>query len=330
MDNVLDSLAGQNPLLEIDTSFSNYLAVRTRTSKDHMVGGRMDYAFDADFSIRQKFITYSGWNRIYKNLVSSEIPNKFKRVFQTASKASQEVYPEALAIVKTCAERLMIDPPDVYVRSAPNKLEIYAISAENTAPVIVLTSGLCDACTKEELQFLIGCECGHIQNNHCIYYMAAPSFGITMDSDVVNPIMDGGKQLSSTMMDWLALSNVTADRAGIICLDKPKDYAAVFAGIRNKGINDIYSRTGCVYDNERIMKMYETIHVTPARSIFLDSTWNSLERRAFAGMEFLNCEVLYNWRNDIEKVDIHTVNKQALEVRCEIILGSDSSGKAGV
>ncbi|MGN0607926.1 MAG: M48 family metalloprotease [Oscillospiraceae bacterium] len=329
MNDVLDSFAGQNPLLDIDTSFSNYLAARTRNYKDHRVGGRMDYAFDADFSLRQKFITYSGWNKIYKNLVTSEIPNKFKRVFQTASEAAPGMYPEAYGAVKTCAERLLIDVPKVYVRNAPNKLEIYTLSAENTAPAIVVTSGLCEACTKDELQFLIGCECGHIQNNHCIYYMAAPSFGIIMDSEVVNPVTDSGKQLSSAMMDWITLSDVTADRAGIICLDDPQSFSAVFAGIRSKGINDIYSRTGCVYDTDRTMKMYDTIHVTPARSISLDSSWNSLERRVFAGMEFLNCEILYSWRSDIEKTDIHMVNKQALEVRCEIILGS-GAGKAGV
>ena len=46
-------------------------------------------------------------------------------------------------------------------------------------------------------------------------------------------------------------------------------------------------------------------------------------------MESLNCEILYSWRSDIDKTDIHMVNKQALEVRCEIILGS-GAGKAGV
>lgn len=324
MNDVLDSFSGTNPLLDIDTSFSNYLSSRTRTHKDHKVGGRMDYAFDADFSIRQKFITYSGWNRIYKNLVTSEIPNKFKRIFQTASEATVSSYPEIYSIVKVCSERLMTLQPKVYVRNAPGKMEIYAISAENTAPVIVVTSGLCEKCTREELQFLIGCECGHIQNNHCIYYMAAPNFGIIMDSDVINPVTDNGKQLSSAMMDWIAMSDITGDRAGIICLDSPKDYVSVFTGIRDKGLNDIYGRTGCTYDKDRIMKMYETIHVTPARSISLDSSWNTLERRVFAGMEFLNCEILYNWRSDLDTSDIHTVNKQALEVRCEII-----TGKAG-
>lgn len=329
MNDVLDSLEMQNPLLDIDTSFTNYLAVRTRKSKDHIVGGRMDYGFDADFSVRQKFITYSGWNKIYKTLVTIEIPNKFKQIFKTASEASQSSYPEIWAIAKSCAERLMIDIPKVFVRNAPNKMEIYSISAENTSPVIVLTSGLCEKCTKDELSYLIGCECGHIQNNHCIYYQAAPSFGIIMDSEVVNPVTDNGKQLASVMMDWLTLSNVTSDRAGIICLDRPQEFSSVFISLRQKGINDIYSRTGQEFDSKKAEKMYETLHVTPARSISLDSSTNSLERRYFAGMEFLNCETLYSWRNDIGAADLHTVNKQALEVRCEIIIGADPR-KAGV
>lgn len=328
MNDTIGSLEKQNPLLDIDTSFTNYLAARTRTSKDHIVSGRMDYGFDADFSVRQKFITYSGWNKIYKNLVTTEIPNKFKQIFKTASEATQGNFPEICAVVKTCAERLMIDIPKVFVRNAPQKMEIYSISAENTSPVIVITSGLCENCTKSELEYLIGCECGHIQNNHCIYYQAAPSFGIIMDSDVVNPVTDNSKQLASVMMDWLTLSYVTADRAGIICLDRPQDFSEVFRSLRKKGINDIYSRTGQNFNFDKTDKMYEALHVTPARSISLDNSVNKLERRYFAGMEFLSCETLYSWRTDIENTELHTVNKQALEVRCEIILGS-TTGKAG-
>ena len=40
----------------------------------------------------------------------------------------------------------------------------------------------------------------------------------------------------------------------------------------------------------------------------------------------MNCEILYNWRSDLSKEDIHTVNKQALEIRCEIILGAAKEG----
>lgn len=322
MNSVLDMYAGQNPLLDIDTNFNAYLSARTRTFKDHMVGGRMDYAFDADFSLRQKFTTHSGWNKIYKNLVSTEIPNKFKRVFQTASEAGAMHFPEAFDAARVCAERLKIKMPNVFVRNS-SKLEIYTLSAEGTSPAIVLTSALCEACTKEELRFLIGCECGHIQNNHCIYYMAAPNFGVIMDNDMI--VEESSKPVSTAMIDWITLSDITADRAGIICCNDPKNYASIMAGIRSKGISDVYSRLECGYDYDRVMKMFETLHFTPARNINLDDSWSRLEKRVFAGMEFLNCEVLFNWRDDIDKTDVHTVTKQALEVRCEIIVGADAA-----
>lgn len=325
MNSVLDTYAGQNPLLDIDTNFTAYLASRTRTFKDHMVGGRIDYAFDADFSLRQKFTTHSGWNKIYKNLVSTEIPNKFKRVFQTANEVGAMHFPEVYDAAKVCSERLKIKMPSVYVRNS-SKVEIYTLSAEGTSPAIILTSALCEACSKEELRFLIGCECGHIQNNHCIYYMAAPNFGVVMDNDIVNPIVEeNNKMTSSAMLDWITLSDITADRAGIICCNHPKDYAATMASIRSKGIVDIYSRTSCGLDYDRVIKMFDTLHFTPARSINLDDSWSRLEKRVFAGMEFLNCEILFNWREDLDKTDIHTVTKQALEVRCEIIVGADTA-----
>ena len=43
-----------NPLMDINTSFCDYLVARTRSYQEHVVGGTLDYAFDADFAMRQK------------------------------------------------------------------------------------------------------------------------------------------------------------------------------------------------------------------------------------------------------------------------------------
>ena len=74
------------------------------------------------------------------------------------------------------------------------------------------------------------------------------------------------------------------------------------------------------------MKLYEVLHITPARNIVLPPDCSSIEKRILAGLEFLSCETLYNWRSDLNKEDVHTVNKQALEVRCEIILDAAKEG----
>lgn len=319
-----DTAAEYNPLLEIDTSFAAYLNARTRSYKDHIVGGMMDYAFDADFSVKQKITAFSGWSRVYKTLSGKEIPNKVKRIFQSADMAGSLKYPEMYDAVKACAEKLQISVPTAYVRNAPGKYEIYSVSAEGTDPFIVATSGLIDVCTKEELRFLVGCECGHIQNNHCIFIMAAPYFGadISAGPEGMSPTESFTPltQISGMVSGWLRLADVTGDRAGIICLSNPQGYPIIMAGLYEKGIFASYGSKPL--DLNALLKEYETMHITPARNIVLPDGCGAIEKRILAGLEFLSCEILYNWRADLSRADAHTVNKQALEIRCEIILDS--------
>lgn len=336
MINPLESWAGQNPLLEIETSFSAYLSARTRSFKDHVVGGRLDYAFDADFHMRQKINNLSGWSKIYKSLVGNDIPNRFKKVFQSTSAAGSLLFPNAYEAAKICAERLQISVPNVYVRNAADKLDIYSISAPDVEDCIVITSGFYEACTKEEMIFLIGRECGHIQNNHCIYNLSASYFGYrnedgfsSGDENVQNS--EGVlKQLNTTLLAWSRLADVTSDRAGIICLDNPHNFPEIMNSLYEKGIITIGNRLDNFLDLERIKQSYESIHITPARNIKLDDNYNFIDRRILAGLEFLNCEAFYNWRSDFNKNDIHTMNKQALEVRCEIIIDSAKEGTKNV
>lgn len=320
--------AEHNPLLDIDTSFAAYLNARTRSYKDHIVGGAMDYAFDADFSVKQKITTFSSWSKVHKNLVSKEIPNKVKRLFQSTDVAGSLKHSEIYDAVKVCAERLQISVPTAYVRNAPNKYEIYSVAADGTEPFIVVTSGLADICTKEELRFLVGCECGHIQNNHCIFNMAAPYFGVTNleEFEDYTPSENDSsvKQIAGTISEWLKLSDITSDRAGIICLSKPQDYPSIISALHEKGIFTTYKKDKL--ELGELMKLYDVLHITPARNIVIPAECSTIEKRILAGLEFLSCEILYNWRTDLNKEDVHTVNKQALEVRCEIILDAAKEG----
>lgn len=323
-----DTAADYNPLLDIDTSFAAYLNARTRSYKDHIVGGMMDYAFDADFSVKQKITAFSGWSKVYKNLTGRDIPNKVKRIFQSTDVAGSMKFAELYNAVNVCAERLQISVPTIYVRNAPNKYELYSVSSEGIEPFIVATSGLAEVCSKEELRFLIGCECGHIQNNHCIFNMAAPYFGINFsdDQDELKPAEtdSSSMQIASTISEWIKLSDVTSDRAGMICLSNPQDYPMIMAGIHQKGIFAHYKKESL--DLNELMKLYEVLHITPARNIVIPHECAAIDKRILAGLEFLNCEILYNWRSDLSKADIHTVNKQALEIRCEIILDAAKEG----
>ena len=89
----VSAMQNNNPLLDIDTSFNSYLKARTRSFKDHIIGGALDYAFDADFSMRQKIHGITGWSKLYRTIVSHDIPSKIKRLFQTASIAGSLKFP---------------------------------------------------------------------------------------------------------------------------------------------------------------------------------------------------------------------------------------------
>ncbi|MCH5347799.1 MAG: M48 family metalloprotease [Oscillospiraceae bacterium] len=320
--------ADYNPLLDIDTSFAAYLSARTRSYKDHIVGGMLDYAFDADFSVKQKISSFSAWSKVYKSLVSREIPNKIKKLFQSADIAGSMKHPDIYNTVQVCAERLQISVPTVYVRNAPDKFEIYSVAAEGTDPCIAITTGVIESCSKEELRFLIGCECGHIQNNHCIFIIAAPYFGVTEsdgDEEYIPALNDGSvMQIAGTISEWIKLADVTGDRAGMICLSNPQEYPTIINSIRSKGGFNAYAKDN--FDLNELLKQYEVLHITPARNIVMPKNCSSFDRRVLAGLEFLSCEALYNWRTDLNRADVHTVNKQALEVRCEIILDAAKGG----
>lgn len=319
------SMQNNNPLLDIDISFSSYINARTRSFKSHVINGALDYAFDADFSMRQKIHGISGWNKLYKTIVSNDIPVKVKKLFHSSSIAGSLKFPVIYEATCKCAERLEISLPAVYVKNGDTR-EIYSIAGEGFDPCIVVTSDLEELCTPEELQLLIGCECGRIQNNHCVYNMTAPYIGLKREEGFIPPESPQGegtsRQLEFTIAEWVRLADITSDRAGIICCDNPEKFPQLFASLKRKGIKDFFGRKGSDVNLEKLMKSYEVIHVTPARNIVIDPTATLSMRRIYAGMEFLNCDILYNWRSDLKKTDIHTVNKQALEVRCEIIVGA--------
>lgn len=323
----ISKMLDYNPLMDIDTSFIYYLKARTRSYKNHVVGGALDYAFDEDYALRQKIHSISGWGKLSKNLVSTEIPAKIKKLFHTTSVAGSLTYPTIYEAVNKCAERLEISVPTVYVRKDDITNEIYSIAIEGYDPCIVVSSGLETLCTDDELKYLIGCECGKIQNNHCIYNMSAPYIGLKKEEGFVLPDESNGdginRQIEFTIAEWVRYADVTSDRAGIICCDDPEKFPQIFASVKAKGIKDFFGRKGSNINLEKLLKNYEIIHKTPARNIAIDPTSTLSMRRLYAGMEFLNCDILYSWRPDLNKSDIHTVNKQALEVRCEIIVGAE-------
>ncbi len=310
-----------NPLLNINTSFSDYLAQRTRSYQEHVVGGTLDYAFDSDFALRQKIGGISGWSRLYKAITTTDIPTRFKRYFSTSDTASSILFAKAYEAVKQCSDRLQISLPSLLIRKAGEVPEIFSLTGDGIEPVIVLTADIAEEFTPEELRYVIGCECGRLQNRHCTFNYAFTYPGISKgdSAEVTDADKTGVRELNYLLNKWLLAGDITADRAGIICLDDPASFADVYSSVRKKGLPDSLGNQNLFINTEEILAKYDAIHITPVRSLKLGEDTSEDERRIFAGMEFTGCEILYIWRSDLERPTTHISNKQSLEIRCEII-----------
>ncbi len=313
-----------NPLLEINTSFADYLLQRTRSYQEHVIGGTLDYAFDADFALRQKIGGFTGWSKLYKTIVSADIPGRYKRFFQSADAAGSMQYAKAYEALKKCSDRLQMSLPELLVKKAGEVPQIFSLVGEGVDNCIVISRDLADECTPDELCYLLGAECGRLQNRHCAFNYAFTYPGISKgdlngDGTLGDENKSNIRELNYSLNKWLVAGDITADRAGIICLDDPQDFPKVFASVRRRGLPDSFGVQDKDIDMPRILSVYEKLHVTPVREMHLSPTTKADERRIFAGMEFTGCEILYVWRPDLETPSTHIGSKQTLEIRCDII-----------
>ncbi len=143
--------------------------------------------------------------RLWKRMTQSEI-------LGTAVKVSERQFPELHQITHQCAERLHIAAPDVYV--VPNVGALNASTfGTNDDSFIALNGVLVDHLSDEELRFVIGHECGHIQNNHVVYmtalYYLMHSANLFLRWIVTPAVM--------ALQSWTRRAEITCDRAGLIC-----------------------------------------------------------------------------------------------------------------
>lgn len=319
-----------NPLLRIDTSFRSYLNAFTRSFNNHVVGGALDYAFDSDFAVRQKINGLTGWTKLSKCITTTDITEEAKHLFLKFSQAGPLKFPEIYDIVTTCAERLELKQPTVFVRCDIDKPMIYSIASDIIEPCIVLTEALIEKYSTEELHALIGCECGRIQNNHCVYNMACTYSSFTQNG--FKPAVRSyegavNNQIICALVEWVKYSEITVDRAAMICMDDPFRYLEVMSGIYKKGYVDFYGKSEKKIDYERICSIRDDINKVLARQLSVPGDLNRVEYRLLCSTEFLNSNTLRYWRKNLSVAADRYISAEVCDIRCNMILESAKGGK---
>lgn len=312
-----------NPLLNIDTDFRSYLNIYTRSFQNHLIDGQLDYAFDSDFAMRQKIVGLSGWNKLAKAINTTDVTAEAKNLFVKCEKASALKYTNVFGILKSCCERLELALPIVLIRKDLDRPLIYSIATEMIDPSIIITEQLLDMCSDEELEMLIGSECGRIQNNHFAYNWAFTYLNYNSETyrpsersytGSVNP------QIIGALSEWIHDADTTADRAGMICMENPGRFGELFCGLFEKGYIDFFGRSQRGIRLEKIRSDIAKNSTTAARNLVRDHSLSDIERRVVAAAEFLSCESLFTWRPDLEPPDTNRFSGEICDVRCSVIL----------
>jgi Zn-dependent protease with chaperone function len=113
---------------------------------------------------------------------------------------------------------LDVDEPELYVTMDPNP---NAYTFGHKRPFIVITSGLVDLLGDEELLFTIGHELGHIKAGHVLYTVLAKNIASIVAAIGQATLGIGtllGQGLVVALHDWYRKAELTADRAGLLCV----------------------------------------------------------------------------------------------------------------
>ena len=158
-----------------------------------------------------------GFDQILK-LLSGMLRERQHRLLYLASGArvGPRQFADLDALLQECVDVLDApEKPELFVTQSPIA-NAYTIGMDQ--PFIVLTSGLYDLMTHDEMRFVVGHELGHALSGHAVYrtmmmhlMRLAGSFGFM-------PI--GGwalRAIVAALLEWQRKSELSGDRAGLLC-----------------------------------------------------------------------------------------------------------------
>jgi len=159
----------------------------------------------------------------FEFLVKKLMEIGFEQFFRITNLASNvqvkgKMLPRLRETLRYAARILDMQEPDLFITTTPVP---NAYTYGETKPFIVLTSGLIEVMDEEEIFFILAHELGHIKCGHVLYKTMARNFKIVLDIAAaatlgVSSLISIGLQLA--LFDWERKSEMTCDRAGLLCV----------------------------------------------------------------------------------------------------------------
>ena len=211
----------------------------TQSSRWAIGGGRIRfpdispraYEHPADRGALVALRAIPGFDAVLK-AVSAAIGERSVRLLFLASaiRVSPRQYPLLHQMLNECATALDVQPvPELYVQQSPLPT---AMTVGLDRPLIVISTGMLDLVDDDGLRFVIGHEVGHVLSGHAVYRTMLLQLINIATSIQWMPIGYWGiRAIIQGLNEWYRKSELSCDRAGLLCGQDPKAALRVHASL---------------------------------------------------------------------------------------------------
>ena len=183
-----------------------------------------------------------GFDAVLK-AVSAAIGERSVRLLCLASaiRVSPRQYPLLHQMLNECATALDVQPvPELYVQQSPVPT---AMTVGLDRPLIVISTAMLDLVDDDGLRFVIGHEMGHVLSGHAVYRTMLLQLINIATSIQWMPIGYWGiRAIIQGLNEWYLKSELSCDRAGLLCGQDPRAALrvhATLAGAQNPDEMDV-------------------------------------------------------------------------------------------
>lgn len=174
----------------------------------------LEFAHPVDSTII-KVLETGAVKKVFSDAVNLLVSTNYGLMLSSGIPINRQNFPELSDILYDCCQTLSIDMPYTIVTNEVPGTNAFATGTDDFS-FVAISSLMPKIFSLAEKKFIIAHECGHIALGHMVYHTAMSiiaDFGQLLA--LIGPIV--AKTISLPLNTWSRCSEITADRAGLIC-----------------------------------------------------------------------------------------------------------------
>jgi len=247
-------------------SFNEYISL---TQNDHtdLLERKLEYAHPVDSAII-KLMDSASMKKAVEKVVETLVSSQYGLMLSTGITVAHASYPELYQILVQCCTVLGIAIPHTVITNELSGINAMTVGTDDFS-FIALSNMLPMYLKEDEQKFVIAHECGHIALGHVVYHSIGSFIGMIGSLiPLVGPVL--ANALTLPLNAWSRCSEITADRAGLLCCRDVKTAQRAllrliggFTDVNNVDIDTYIDQSSNSLDNHFTGLFQEFFHKHP-------------------------------------------------------------------